>query len=87
MKLLLAGLVPVLLGSGMALNATPPEPALRNAMLVSSQRLPCLYARLAAERGEDTRARLSECASQWRDERAAQTLANLPDAPGSEPEL
>lgn len=75
MKLLLAALLPAALGSGVALSVPPPDPALRSALLVSSQRVPCLYARLAAERGEDQRERLGQCASQWHDHKAAQLLA------------
>ncbi|MGL4315451.1 MAG: hypothetical protein ACRCTL_02380 [Pseudomonas sp.] len=75
MKLLLAALLPAALGSGVALSVPPPDPALRSALLVSSQRVPCLYARLAAERGENTRERLRTCASQWHDRQAAQWLA------------
>lgn len=84
MKLLLAALLPAALGSGVALSVPPPDPALRSALLVSSQRLPCLYARLAAERGEDSRERLSDCVSQWHDQQAAQWLARQ-DATSAEP--
>lgn len=82
MKLLLAALLPAVLGGGVAFSVPPSDPALRSALLVSSQRLPCLYARLAAERGEDTRERLSECASQWQDQRAALLLARQDAASG-----
>lgn len=82
MKLLLAALLPAVLGGGVAFSVPPSDPALRSALLVSSQRLPCLYARLAAERGEDTRERLSECASQWHDQRAALLLARQDAASG-----
>jgi hypothetical protein len=87
-KLLLAALLPAVLGGGVAFSVPPTDPALRSALLVSSQRVPCLYARLAAERGENTRERLSECASQWHDRQAAQLLARqdaaeLAGAPGA----
>ena len=40
MKLLLAALLPAALGSGVALSVPPPDPALRSALLVGSQRVP-----------------------------------------------
>ncbi|HSC82020.1 MAG TPA: hypothetical protein VLC30_00255 [Pseudomonas sp.] len=84
MKVLLAGLLPALLG-GVAVNLPPPEQPLRSAYLVSSQRLPCLYARLAAERGEDRHTRLQECASTWNDRLAAQLLSRHAAQPLSRP--
>lgn len=84
MKLAVLGLLPALLGGGVALSLPPPQEPLRSAYTVSGQRLPCLYARLAAERGEDVRQRLADCASRWNDREAAQWLARL-DAAGSEP--
>ncbi|MBC9249870.1 hypothetical protein A9179_06230 [Pseudomonas alcaligenes] len=85
MKLLLAGLLPALLGGGVAVSLPPPEQPLRSAYLVSSQRLPCLYARLAAARGEDRQARLEDCANAWNDRQAAQLLARSAAEPGTPP--
>jgi len=75
------GLLPALLGGGVALSLPPAAEPLRSAYTVSAQRLPCLYARLAAERGEDVRQRLDECASRWGDRQAARLLAQLPPEP------
>jgi hypothetical protein len=74
-------LLPALLGGGVALSLPPPTEPLRSAYTVSAQRLPCLYARLAAERGEDVRQRLDECVSRWGDRQAARLLAQLPPEP------
>jgi hypothetical protein len=86
------GLLPALLGGGVACSLPPPQEPLRSAYTVSAQRLPCLYARLAAQRGEDVRQRLGECASRWHDRAAAQLLARqdvesagAPAAPSTTP--
>lgn len=82
MKLLLAaGLLPALAGGGLVLGVPEPEGAQRSAYLVSSQRLPCLYARLAAQSGESApRSRLEDCAERWQDHQAAALLASIPVA-------
>lgn len=80
MKVLLAvGLLPALAGGGLVLGVPEPHPSQRTAYLVGSQRLPCLYARLAVQQGKSVaRGDLEVCAQRWKDREAAALLAAAP---------
>lgn len=80
MKVLLAvGLLPALAGGGLVLGVPEPHPSQRTAYLVGSQRLPCLYARLAVQQGKNVaRGQLEDCAQRWKDREAAALLAAAP---------